>query len=436
MDEITQKRRLRGQKLDEMRALLDKCEREGRNFNAAEERRWTALSREVDDLAAEIGGLLQLRNGHSFSEVMADSNRPLGRIAPPWPLTDGQYSGPLRPGEVRFLGLRDRLADHVPETTPQGIPREELSLGRFVRAHVTGDWSRAEAERRVALGSLDTGGGYLVPDALSANVLDLARANTVVLKAGAATIPMATSSLAIARLTGDPTAYWRSEGVEITESDATFGAIVLRAKTLACLTRLSVELVEDADNAAEVIEHAMAQSIALALDRAAIRGSGGGEEPTGLYHDADVNELDLGTDGDVIEYGDVSEAIQDIEEANGSPNAFIAHPRDLGYLDRLVDGVSQPLQPLPSFTRLEKLTTTAIPTDLEHGAASNASFALVGHFPALGIGLRTQLQLEVFRGDSESVKKLQVALRAYLRADVAILRPTWFTRIVGIIPGS
>lgn len=350
----------------------------------------------------------------------------------------GAAGTPAVGGELRALRPDERLSDVVSRDLPDGIRPEELSLGRMLRGLVTGDWKGAEAERR-ALGSTpDTLGGYLVPSTLSARIIDLARNQARVIQAGAQTLPMETAQVTLARVEGDPTAYWRGEHAAITESDMAFGAINLKARTLAAMVRVSVELLEDALNLSQVVENALSQALALELDRAALFGSGTGDEPLGLRNWTGVNVVDLGANGAAPTFADFSKAVQKIWERNG-PDAGLAvimAPRTAGDLDRLTDSTGQPLRPPASFEALRKLVTNQVPVNLTKGTATNASVAFVGAFSELLIGARTNLTIEASRQAGDAFGKLQVLVRAYLRADVAVMRPEWFTVVDGIIPAA
>ena len=65
---------------------------------------------------------------------------------------------------------------------------------------------------------------------------------------------MPTNELTIAHVDSGPTAYWRPEGSAVTASGVTFGKYTLRSKTLACIIPITLELLEDAPNAAQIVE--------------------------------------------------------------------------------------------------------------------------------------------------------------------------------------
>ena len=85
---------------------------------------------------------------------------------------------------------------------------------------------------------------------------------------------MTSETLAIARLASDPTFAWRAENAEVTASDPTFERVMLEAKSLMGLVRVSRELLEDSVNVSSILENAFTKGMALEFDRAALYGSG------------------------------------------------------------------------------------------------------------------------------------------------------------------
>jgi HK97 family phage major capsid protein len=185
----------------------------------------------------------------------------------------------------------------------------------------------------------------------------------------------------------------------------------------------------------------MQAAMALALDRAILTGAGGEAQPRGI-----VNQTGVGTVaavGTPTTYAKVNAAILDILTANylddPSTLAWIQHPRDAAVYNGLTDTLGQPIRPTPWAASLQKYLTTSIPTTLGAGAES---LAIVGDFSQVLVGMRTSgVQMEVFnagQADSaagETINALSQAarwIRVYLRADVALVQPTWFAQMTGI----
>lgn len=423
--------------IQEAREILNKAEREGRGLRGEEERHFNDLLGKADVIAKKISPTIPTSDRASLEEIESDMRKLTSE-----PVLEGPGGIiNLQTGEeVRMLRREERLADHVRYNLPAGIQASELSLGRFVRGLVTGNWKGSEAEKRTMAEGLDVSGGYLVPTPLALNVIDLARNKAVCFLAGATTIPMDSKTLDVGVVESDPVAYWRAENVAITASDMTFARKQFQAHTLGVLVKSSIELFEDANNIDSLISNAISSAIALELDRVILRGLGAAEEPCGIRNWTGIQTIDLGTNGDVVRYDDFSEAWQKVQEENGPSEGLsvIYSPREAGEVDRYKDGEGLPLKPPASWEKMRKFVTNQIPIDLTKGTSNNASEAYVGHFPDCWVGMRTQVFLEASRtaadSSSSAFSQMQVWLRAYLRADVVLARPGWFVLIDGIIP--
>jgi HK97 family phage major capsid protein len=133
---------------------------------------------------------------------------------------------------------------------------------RYKNTALTGR-SRAELLRKLdiveafqnSFGSEDaSSGGYLIPEIMRADLLQLAIENSIV-RSRATVIPMSTLSVPIpmvddtshvSTLFGGIQFYWAEEASSITESTATFGRVTLTAKKLAGFFKVPNELLNDA----------------------------------------------------------------------------------------------------------------------------------------------------------------------------------------------
>ncbi|APZ90536.1 phage major capsid protein [Fuerstiella marisgermanici] len=314
--------------------------------------------------------------------------------------------------------------------------RLDGELGAAIHGMLTGQPMASQA------GSTDSAGGYILNGDLSSQVIDLARSASVCMRAGAVTMPMTTSELRIARVASDATSYWRPETAAVTSSTMTFEAVNLRAKTLACIVPVSIEMLEDASNAASVIESALAASMAQKLDAAGLVGTGAASEPLGIRNHSGINTIaSVGTPAD---YNDISLAVGDIMAANYAGQvdglSWISSPRTDDTYDGLQDTTNQPLMPTPRVAKLKRFSTTALPED--EGGGSDEAVSIVGDFSQLVFGMRTRsvniriLEAGTATDDSgdtwNAASQLLKHIVCYVRADVALLRPTWFTVLTGI----
>ena len=312
---------------------------------------------------------------------------------------------------------------------------EPVSFSRYLKGLATGDWDGAEHERAMSEGTL-TAGGHLVPTPLSSRVIDLARNQTRVLQAGGQTVPMTSQTLKLARLTGEGTPGWKSEGSAITAtSDLTFDSVTLTAKTLTRVVTLSVELWEDADPSSEdIIARSFAGQLAVELDRAALRGTGTPPEPRGVLNTSGVTVTTHGANGATIATATAYDWHLDaagVVRGNGfDPSAHIQAPRTSTSLSKLREATTSAyLAPPPNM--LPMLTTKSIPITLTTGTSTDTSEIYTGDWSQLLIGIRTSFTLR-FLAERYLADTLSYAYLAYLRADIALAQPSAFVVDTGI----
>jgi HK97 family phage major capsid protein len=439
-----EKRWKRGECADAMRAILKKAT--GRPLTPDEQTEFERLDAEQEALGVEIRAAepstapsppTRAGDAAGLTALEHELRTPLPTIA-----ARRTFDNPTAPAIVvdtrPGLALEQRMSDHVQVALPPGLRFHDLSFGRAVRSMITGRWDGPEA--RVMGTSPGGSGGFLIPQPLSLEVIDLARAQTRVFQAGARTIPMTAKTLDVARLEQDAVAKWKPESAAGTPSDLVLGRLTLTAHTLMALVKISVELAEDAPNAPSLIEHSFAEALALALDYAALRGDpsvAGEDQPRGIRNWPGVPITPAGAA--IADYSLFSKAIETLAAANvpaNVPLGMICHPRTLGTLDRLKDTQGNPMRSPESWTALQKFGTTQVATNL--GAGTNESEAYLGSWPALWIGMRTEMTVELSReaadATSSAFRDLGVWLRGYLRADVLVSREAFFNVISGILP--
>ncbi|HET8903654.1 MAG TPA: phage major capsid protein [Saccharospirillum sp.] len=399
--------------------ILNAAEDEGRDLTENEAQSFeyfSALANNINrelDIRMENGSKEPRRGGGDLVPTRFNS---VGRSG------NGQ-SG--RDGGVRVLAKNEPMAT--------GFNTSRFDLGDVVKQAVFGNEASGFDAEFAATNEIGTPslGGYTVPEVLSSQIIDRARNQSRVIQAGAMTVPMQSSTLKMAKLNSDPQGYWRAENAAITESDLVFDQVTFEAKALAALVRVSIELMEDSPNFSQLLEESLSAALALELDRVALMGSGTGSEPLGVFNATGIQGIDL--DAALTGYGPMSQAVTAVKNQNAEPGAFVLAPRTEGELDQLVDSQGQPLRPPRSVADREQLTTNQVPTNL--GVGTNESAVFVGDWRNLMIGMRTNLIIEATRaGDADTFGKMQVLVRAYMRADIQLARPEHFAVIRGITP--
>lgn len=135
-------------------------------------------------------------------------------------------------------------------------------------------------------------GGYLIPETLRSELLRVALEMGVV-RSRARVIPMETlrvpfpaidSTSNVSSVFGGIVGYWTEEGAALTQSQASFGRIVLDAKKLTAYTSVPNELISDSLISFEAfISQIFPEALAFYEDLAFLKGSGVGE-PLGMLN--------------------------------------------------------------------------------------------------------------------------------------------------------
>lgn len=298
------------------------------------------------------------------------------------------------------------------------------SLGQLVRAMST------------------TSGSAIVPTVWAGDLIDRARNKAAVLQAGAEIVPMDAKTVQIGRLTGDPTAAFRTEGSAITASDPTFDNITLTAQTMSALTVGSLEWFQDADNVDEIVADAIAASFAQLLDLVSLYGSittGAGSvnlptppNPRGvlgtLNASASSSVLGGATNGtaqtSTTFYNELLDLIYTPRAYNEEPSALIYNAKLGLQYAKAYDTTGQPLQAPQDVKDMPRYISNQVPSYTQGTMTSRATDVFAGDWSQLLIGQRLGLTIQTLT--ERYAENGQIGIVAHWRGDVAVARPRAF----------
>jgi HK97 family phage major capsid protein len=309
-----------------------------------------------------------------------------------------------------------------------------ISATRVIKAHLTlklrGDQVNAETvknqlkawgyqdETRAFEDAISKGlsqsvfadGGAVVPQEYSSELIALLRNATVVRKMGATTLPMG-ASLEIPSQDQAGTAYYVGEGVAITGSQQSFGAIRLAEKKLAALTVVSNDLIRNAVlSAEEFVRNDLVQVMALKEDYQALFGVGGEYSPRGLIslvtasnqYNAVAANQQLPTLAEMRK--ELAKAVRTAMESNipMTRMGWVINPRTWSYLWSITDGngnaVYQAEMASGKLLGHPFLVTNQIPNNLTWSVDGSVDVSAIffGDWAQFMIGESMAPQVEVF----------------------------------------
>ena len=138
----------------------------------------------------------------------------------------------------------------------------------------------------------DTAGGHLVgTDHLGGSFIEVLRNLMVTRALGARMLTGLQGNVDIPAQTGAGTAYWVTEGNAPTESQQTFGNVALAPKTVGAFTDYTRKLLlQSSPDVNMIVQQDLASVLAIAIDLAALYGSGAGGQPTGIANTNGIND--------------------------------------------------------------------------------------------------------------------------------------------------
>ena len=290
-------------------------------------------------------------------------------------------------------------------------------------------------KRDLTVGSATGGGNLVATDLLSGSFIDILRNAMVLDRLGARTLTGLNGMIAIPKQTGAATAYWVAESGAPTESQQTVGQVTLSPKTVGAFSDISRRLLlQSSIDVEAMVQNDLATVLGLAIQQAAINGSGSANQPSGLLTLVTASVIG-GTDGAAPTWANIIA----LETAISSANADIG---TLGYLTNAkVRGKLKSTQKFSStngqpvweagdmpLNGYRASVTNAVPSNLTKGNQSLSSAIIFGNFADLVIGMWGGLDLMVDPYTGSTAGTIRVV--ALQDVDVAVRNVESFATMV------
>jgi len=234
--------------------------------------------------------------------------------------------------------------------------KESYSLLRAISASASGDWSKAGLEKEIsdtiaqrsggsnggfympadmAWGQRDltagtnNAGGFLVgTDHLGGSFIDALRAAMVTTRLGARVMSNLQGNVSIPKLATGTSTYWVAEDGAPTEGQPVFASVSLVPHALASFVQISRQLLIQSDPSVEAtIQNDITQAISVAIDAAALAGTGSSNQPTGILATTGIGSVAFASAGNptFAEVVAIESAISS-DNAMGQNMAFVTTP--------------------------------------------------------------------------------------------------------------
>lgn len=258
--------------------------------------------------------------------------------------------------------------------------------------------------RDLVAGTPTAGGNVVATDLLAGSFIDLLRNAMVIDSLGTRMMTGLVGNIAIPKLTGAATAYWVAENSAPTESQQTIGQVTMSPKTVGAFTDISRRLLLQSSLSVEqMVQQDLATVLGLAIQQAAISGTGASNQPTGILSTGSIGDVAGGTNGLAPTWAHMVALETAIATANADVGtlAYLTNAKVRGKLkgtEKFSAGTGAPVwadgnTPLNGY---RAAVTNAVPSNLTKGTSSGVCSAIIfGNFADLMIGMWGGLDLTV-----------------------------------------
>ncbi len=292
-------------------------------------------------------------------------------------------------------------------------------------------------KRVMTVGTPSAGGNLVATDLLSESFIDLLRNKMLVRQMGAQILGGLVGDVAVPSQTGGATSYWVPEGGDPTVSQPVLGQLGMTPKTVGAFTDISRKLLlQSSIDVENLVKMDLSTVLALAIDLAAINGSGASNQPTGILNTVGIGDEAGGTNGGAPTWANIVNLWKLVAGANAAFGT-------LGFLTTVnaaaklmttekATGTAQFIWPdFPGEDGLARLAgfragvTEQVPSNLSKGTGSNLSAIIFGNFSDLIIGEWGALDVLVdpFTGGISGTTRVRVLQDI----DVLVRRPASFS---------
>lgn len=313
--------------------------------------------------------------------------------------------------------LRMINSDNVKKLYPNV---ENLSLGKYIRGALTGEWRNAEKEMNEYRALSTSTGAVIIPKQLSAEVLSAVMNKSLIYNSNVPVADMPNGNLRIAKVVKNPEFGFTAELEAADPQDATFEGVDLKSKKVYGLMKISLETLESADNIDIVLRQAMSDSIANAIDSSMLYGTDE-KDIKGIFSYDTINIVEA----ESTNYIPFINAIGKIRTKNGEPTVMGINAAIDTKLNLLTDTTGQPLQIPKVVDNLNRVISNQLVTDVTNGDDS-----IIFDPNALIIGQQVLFKIEMSR--EKGFDDGSVWIRIYSLLDMALVRPEFITRIKGL----
>jgi HK97 family phage major capsid protein len=292
---------------------------------------------------------------------------------------------------------------------------------------------RLQTRAPFQVGTAIQGGNLVATNLLADSFIEVLRNASVTAQLGARYLTDLVGKVDIPRQSGAASVSWVGESTAGSESEGTFDKVSLSPKTVSAWSVMSRLMMLQSTPSIEMIAREDLLAVAaLALDLAAMSGSGSGGQPLGIGNQSGIGSVVGGTNGASLTFDHIIQLKTAPRVANASlaNMAFALNSKSVGYLETLKSSTGQYLWSndgtvnggAGATLKGERyVNSQQLRSSLTKGTSSGiCSELLYGNWRELLIGMWGVMEIAVNPYDSTGFKNGDVILRVMQTADVGV----------------
>jgi len=275
---------------------------------------------------------------------------------------------------------------------------------------VPNDVLMSTARRDLTVGTAADGGNLVGTDFLAGSFIDALRNRLMVSRMGARMLDGLVGNVAIPKMSAGATAYWVDPDSTTgpTESKQTFAQVTLSPKTVGGMTDMSRKLLQQSSPSVDMlVEEDLQKILAIAIDKAALHGTGSSNQPTGVAATSGIGSVVGGTNGAAPDWADIVGLWSEVAVDNADIGSlgYLTNAKVIGKLMQVVKGTDDGAYICRNFPNADGFTdfsgmragvSNQVSSTLTKGSSSGVASAIFfGNWADLLIGAWGGLDLTV-----------------------------------------
>lgn len=388
MEKVKQLKEERGQKVKTQKGLLDTRKSEKREFTPDEVKEFNELDEEIRSLDENIEQGIKEEAAEARAAALAGEpvngdpsdaeQRNLSKFSFVKSVRESSSRSGLSGLELEMHQEAEKEARELGQSiTGTGVPSLILGHGSEQRAPLT-------------TGTAATAGDMI--DTSRGSFIGALRDRLVLTGLGATFLSGLTDKLEFIKQNGVAVFSWVAENAVSGETNPTVTKIEMSPNRLTGTIPMSNLLIlQTSGDIERLVRNDITVGVALAYERAALNGSGTGNEPLGLLNRPGVSVVANGTNGAALDWAKIVKMETEVDQDNALLNSlgYLTNSKVRGVLkstEKFANTGKEIWMPGNEVNGYTAAVTNQIPSDLTKGTGTNLSAAAFGDWSSMYLG--------------------------------------------------